>query len=60
MQKQVTEKKEDKSSWATGGGVMLGVGVGFFLLERSALFFVGSILIGLGIGLMVSALLSRK
>ena len=30
----------DKSSWAVGGGVILGLGVGFFLLEQSALYFV--------------------
>ncbi len=52
-------KKDDKSAWIVGGGVILGVGVGFFLLERSALFFVGSILIGLGIGLIISSVISK-
>jgi hypothetical protein len=48
----------DKSTWAIGGGVLLGVGVGFFFLETSALAFVGSILGGLGIGLLITSILS--
>jgi hypothetical protein len=26
----VTNKKEDKSTWAIGGGVLMGIGAGFF------------------------------
>jgi len=48
----------DKSSWATGGGVLLGIGVGFFFLPGSPLAFVGSILGGLGLGLMVTSIIS--
>ena len=51
---------KDKSTWATGGGVLLGVGVGFFFLRTNALAFVGSILAGLGLGLMVTALIAKK
>jgi len=54
------DKKEDKSTWATGGGLMLGIGVGFFYLQQSALFFVGSILAGLGLGLIITTLVSRN
>ena len=50
--------KEDKSSWAIGGGIMLGIGVGFFMLPN-ALAFVGSIMAGLGLGLMVTSIISR-
>ncbi|MGE0822359.1 MAG: hypothetical protein AB7G75_24010 [Candidatus Binatia bacterium] len=39
-----TKKGNDKSTWAIGGGIVLGLGVGFFLLQESALAFVGSIL----------------
>lgn len=49
---------DDKSTWAIGGGVLLGIGVGFFFLQESALAFVGSILIGLGLGLMVTSIIS--
>lgn len=53
-----TNKKNDKSTWATGGGLLIGIGLGFFYLEASALAFVGSILAGLGLGLMVTSILS--
>ncbi|MFC1768633.1 hypothetical protein ACFLZX_02620 [Nanoarchaeota archaeon] len=53
-------KKDDKSSWATGGGLMLGLGIGFFFLPESPMSFVGSLLAGLGLGLITSALISKK
>lgn len=52
------DKDQDRSSWATGGGVMIGIGVGFFYLQRSALVFVGCILAGLGVGLIMTSLIS--
>ena len=54
------DKKDDKSMWAIGGGVLVGIGVGFFFLQTSALAFVGSILAGLGLGLVVTAIISSK
>ena len=51
-------KDLDKSSWAVGGGVLLGTGIGFFFLQKSALIFVGCILVGIGVGLMIAAILS--
>lgn len=54
----MTNKKEDKSTWAIGGGVLMGIGLGFFFLQTSPLFFVGSILLGLGIGLMITSIIS--
>ena len=56
----MTNTKDDKSTWATGGGVILGIGIGFFFLQTSPLYFVGSILIGLGIGLLVTSILSSR
>ena len=56
----MTDKDDDKSSWATGGGVVAGTGVGFFFLQTSALAFVGSVLVGLGIGLVITALISNR
>jgi hypothetical protein len=53
-----TNKGNDRSTWAIGGGVLLGIGVGFFFLQESALAFVGSILVGLGLGLMVTSIIS--
>jgi len=51
---------KDKSSWAFGGGLLLGLGAGFFFLPESALAFVGSMLAGLGLGLLVAAIISRS
>ena len=52
-------EKNDKSTWAIGGGLLIGLGVGFFFLKASALAFVGSMLAGLGLGLMVTSIISR-
>jgi hypothetical protein len=52
-------RRADKSTWAIGGGVLLGVGAGFFFLRESPLFFVACILIGIGLGLLVTAIISR-
>ncbi len=54
----MTNKKEDKSKWAIGGGLLTGLGVGFFFLDESALVFVGCILLGLGLGLMITSIIS--
>lgn len=49
--------KNDKSSWAIGGGLLAGLGIGFFVLPN-ALAFVGSLILGLGIGLIASSIIS--
>lgn len=54
----MSEKKADKSTWAIGGGLLLGLGVGFFFLKGSALAFVGSMIAGLGLGLIITSVLS--
>jgi hypothetical protein len=56
----MSETQVDRSSWAIGGGVIMGTGVGLFFLQTSALAFVGSILAGLGFGLLVTALISVR
>jgi len=53
-----TNMGNDKSTWAIGGGVLLGIGVGFFFLQESVFAFVGSILGGLGFGLLVTSVIS--
>jgi len=60
MENSMTNKKNDKSTWAIGGGLLMGIGVGFFFLKESPLAFVGSMLAGLGIGLVITALISSK
>ncbi|MFC2027727.1 hypothetical protein ACFLU3_03460 [Chloroflexota bacterium] len=56
----MTNRKDDKSTWAIGGGLLAGLGVGFFFLPESALVFVGCMLLGLGLGLVITSILSRK
>ena len=53
-------KKNDKSTWVIGGTTLIGIGVGFIFLKESALFFVASILIGIGLGLVITSLISRE
>ncbi|MDH3267890.1 MAG: hypothetical protein OEM46_03450 [Ignavibacteria bacterium] len=53
-------KKEDRSTWAIGGGVLLGIGIGFFFLRESPLIFVGCILAGLGLGLLMTSIISSR
>ena len=55
-----TNKNADKSSWAIGGMTLAGIGVGLIFLQTSALFFVASILIGIGLGLVMASLISNK
>ncbi len=56
----MADRKDDKSTWAIGGGLLLGLGVGFFFLKESPLAFVGSMLSGLGLGLMVTSIISSR
>ena len=51
--------KSDKSSWAIGGTTLIGVGVGLIFLKISVIFFVASILIGIGSGLVITSFILR-
>lgn len=51
-----TNLNQDRGTWAVGGGLLVGLGVGFFFLAHSVLAFVGCILAGLGLGLLVAAI----
>ena len=53
------DNKSEKGSWAIGGTTLIGVGVGLIFLKASAIFFVASILIGIGLGLVIAAFISR-
>jgi hypothetical protein len=52
--------KDDKSTSAIGGGALLGIGVGLFFLKISVLAFVGSIIAGLGLGLVITSIIGSK
>jgi len=53
------DNKRDKSSWFIGGTTLIGVGVGLIFLKTSVLFFVASILIGIGSGLVIAPFISK-
>jgi len=53
-----TNKKDDKSTWAIGGGLLMGLGAGFFYVKESPLAFVGFLLLGLGLGLVITSIIS--
>jgi len=56
----MAKNNEDKSTWAIGGGLLFGLGVGFVFLKTSVLYFVGSIIGGLGLGLIITSIISSK
>lgn len=56
----MAENSRDKSSWAIGGCTLIGIGVGFIFLQTHILWFVASILIGIGAGLVLGSYLSAR
>ena len=54
-----TNKKDDKSSWAVGGCLIMGLGAGFFFLKESPLSFIACVLLGLGLGFVTAPLISK-
>ena len=54
------KNESDRSTWVIGGTTIIGVGVGFIFLNTSAILFVASILIGIGVGIVVSPFISKK
>ena len=52
--------KADNGSWAVGGSLLVGIGVGFIFLQTSVYLFLASILIGLGVGLVVASFIRNK
>lgn len=49
-----------KIIYALGGGTLIGLGIGFFFLFTSVFLFVGCLLAGIGLGLLVAALISKS
>ncbi len=50
----------DRSTWVIGGTTLVGLGVGLIFVRTSVLVFVASILIGIGAGLVITPLISRR
>ncbi|MBC8479544.1 MAG: hypothetical protein H8D46_03680 [FCB group bacterium] len=55
----VEQKKVDKNSWTVGGCLIIGMGVGFFFFQKSVFIFLACMFTGLGIGLLLAAILAR-
>jgi Na+/melibiose symporter-like transporter len=53
-------KKQDKSTWAIGGTILMGLGVGLFFIKTNPLAFVACLFIGLGLGLVITPIISRE
>ena len=54
-----TGKNFDRGAWAVGGGTLVGLGVGFFFITTSIFAFIACLLIGIGAGLLIAALLPK-
>ncbi len=44
---------------AIGGGLLIGMGIGFFFLKENPMAFVGSMFVGLGLGIIIATILTR-
>jgi len=53
-------KNEERGAYAIGGCTLIGVGVAFPFLTINVLYFIGIILGGIGLGLLISALISKE
>ena len=50
----------DRGSWAIGGTTLIGLGVGFIFIRTSVLAFIASLVIGIGVGLLIAAMLPGR
>ncbi len=50
---------EDKSTWAIGGGLLAGSGIGLLFHHYNPLAIPGFMILGLGLGLVLTSLISR-
>jgi len=53
-------KMDDKSTWAIGGCTLIGVGIGFIFLTTNVFYFLASILVGIGLGLLIASFISKN
>lgn len=54
------KKEDDREGMIIGGTTLMGLGTGFIFLEDSALLFVASLMIGIGLGLVLSSFVIKK
>lgn len=53
-------KQIDRGAWAIGGTTLMGLGIGFIFLQTSVFIFIASLLTGIGLGLVIAALLPNR
>jgi len=56
----VERKPLDRGGLAIGGTTMIGLGIGFIFFERSIFIFLACLLSGIGLGLVIAALLPGR
>ena len=54
------DKSFDRRSWAIGGTTLIGLGIGFVFLQRSVFLFLACLLSGIGLGLVIAALIPGR
>jgi hypothetical protein len=54
------DRRVDKTSWAVGGATLVGLGIGLLFVKTSVLAFLASILVGVGAGLLIAAILPGR
>jgi len=53
-------KLSDRGAWAIGGTTTIGLGIGFIFLQQSVFIFLACLLSGIGLGLVLAALLPSR
>ncbi len=56
----MTTKNEDRSTWTIGGITIVGVVIGLVVLRLSPILLVASVIVGIGLGLVITSILSNK
>ena len=51
---------KSEHAWIIGGTTLIGIGVGFIFLQTSVFFFIASIMIGIGAGLVIAPIISSE
>ena len=56
----MSDAMKGRAGWAVGGCTLVGLGVGFIYLTTNVFWFLAALLIGIGAGLVLGAILSPK
>ena len=54
------DKKDDTGSLVIGGATLIGIGVGFIFFHISVFWFIAFTMIGIGVGLVTAAIISKE